>query len=756
MATRSREKRYIAGAVAAAAMLILLVAVAIAVTQTGSSSKSTGSTAASTAATTTGAAKPASVGANGIALAPAFSASDLNAVPGADWITNGGSLANDRYSSLDEINDGNVQQLKGVWMTSLNRSGVAQKYSAEGQPIVYQGTIYQSTGADDVFAVDVKTGKIKWQYQAKLDQQIDTVCCGWLSRGVAIGDGKVYIGQLDGKMVALDQATGKVAWTSPVTDWRTGSGITAAPLYYEGRIYTGVTGGEFGVRGRLEALDAKTGKEVWRFNTIPGPGEIGHDTWPQSGDAWKHGGAPVWQTPSVDPKLGMIYFTTGNASPDVNGSKRAGDNLFTSSFVALDAETGKYRWHFQQVHHDIWDFDAPSPTVLFDAKVSGKTVPAIAEASKTGFLYMLDRQTGKPLYGIPEKPVEQNAYQHTAKTQPFPTNPPFASQTVRDDAYAVIKKQIADVNKKLAKPLSVRRGPIFSPQGHDSVVVTAPDASGGTNWQPSSYNPKTNMIYVCSQDGVAGYSASDIPGFKEGEQYIGSVIAITGFGPNPGHLTAIDAGSGAITWHQDFKESCYSGSATTAGNLTFVGRNDGELEAYNATTGQHLWSFQTGAGANNVPTVFEQDGHEYVAFYAGGNSLAGTSHGDSLWLFSLDGTMGPAKPGAAAEAAAHAGETPVTTTPTPAPTGTTGAGAAAAASAGQQVFADNCSVCHGATGTGGNGGPDLTSLPDAADQAKVEQQVRNGGGGMPAFKGTLNDQDIENVAAYVTQNIAKK
>jgi mono/diheme cytochrome c family protein len=259
------------------------------------------------------------------------------------------------------------------------------------------------------------------------------------------------------------------------------------------------------------------------------------------------------------------------------------------------------------------------------------------------------------------------------------------------------------------------------------------------------------MIYVCSQDGVAGYSASDIPGFTEGKQFIGSIIAITGFGPNPGHLTAIDGTTGEIKWQKDFPESCYSGSATTAGNVTFVGRNGGELEAYNATTGDLLWSFQTGAGANNVPTIFEQDGHEYVAFYAGGNSLAGTSHGDSLWVFSLDGTMGPVEPGASAAAGEHAGEEP---------TGTTGTETAPAAggdaAAGQQVFADNCSVCHGASGTGGNGGPDLTSIPEAADNAKVVAQVTNGGGGMPAFKGVLSDSDIQNVAAYVTTDITGK
>ena len=179
---------------------------------------------------------------------------------------------------------------------------------------------------------------------------------------------------------------------------------------------------------------------------------------------------------------------------------------------------------------------------------------------------------------------------------------------MRDDAFENIKKQIDTINEKRDRPLEVKRGSIFTPQEHEEVMVTAPDASGGTNWQPSSYNPKTNMIYVCSQDGVAGYSASDIPGFTEGKQFIGSIIAITGFGPNPGHLTAIDATTGEIKWVKDFPESCYSGSATTAGNVTFVGRNGGELEAYNATTGDLLWSFQTGAGANNVPTIFEDDG----------------------------------------------------------------------------------------------------------------------------------------------------
>lgn len=711
-----------------------------------SSAASTSTSATTSAPATTGSTTvaPATASASAIQTAPAFSADQLAAAPTEDWITNGGSTLNQRYSPLDQINDTNIKSLKGVWMTHLGGSGLAAKYSAEGQPVVYKGTLYETTGEDDVFAVDVKTGKILWTYKGNLDQKISSVCCGWLSRGVGLGDGMVFIGKLDGSLVALDQATGKVKWTTQVTKWQTGSGITAAPLYYNGKVITGVTGGEFGVRGRVTAFDAKTGKEAWRFWTIPGPGEVGHDTWPSNNDSWKHGGAPVWQTPAVDPKLGMIYFSTGNASPDINGSQRAGDNLFTASIVALDANTGKYKWHFQMVHHDIWDFDAPSPVVLYDAKVNGQTVPAIAEAEKTGWVYFLNRETGKPLYGITEKPVPQNAYQKTAKTQPFPSSPPNSSHTVSDAAFKAIKAQIDAINKKLPKKLKIIRGSIYGPQPKGGVLVTAPDATGGTNWQPSSYNAKTQMLYVCSGDGAAGYSASDIPGFKEGESYVGSILAVAGFGNIPGHLTAYDANSGQIKWRVNFPENCYSGTTTTAGNLVFVGRSGGELEAYNATTGVRLWAFQTGAGANNSPTEFSFEGKEYLAFQAGGNSLAASAHGDNLWLFGLDGTLGPAKAPGGGQGTAHAGEnTPATSTK-------------GDAAAGKQGFADNCSVCHGAAGTGGNGGPDLTSIPGAKDVATVIGQITNGGAGMPAFKGTLTAKQINDIAAYVTTAITNK
>jgi len=685
-----------------------------------------------------------------IERAPAFEGDELANDPRENWLTNGGTLANQRYSPLDELDPSNVARLKGVWMTHLGGAGVAAKYSQEAQPLVYDGVIYVPTGNDDVFAVSVDSGLVLWRYEAKLDQTISTVCCGWESRGVALGEGKVYIGQLDGNLVALNQKTGDVAWTTRVGRWEDGVTITSAPLYYDGLVITGISGGEFGIRGRVTAYDAATGAERWRFYTIPGRGEVGHDTWPDDPKIWQHGGAPVWQTPAVDPELGLIYFSTGNASNDLDGSKRPGDNLFTASIVAIDAKTGKYRWHFQQVHHDIWDYDSPSPVVLFDHDGT----KGIGEPSKTGWLYLLNRETGKPLVPITEKAVPQDARQQTSKTQPFPSNEPFVTHHITDETFAQIRKIAVASLKGKSKGVTVTNGKkIFTPPKHGSYTVVTPGAQGGNNWPPSSYNPETNMFYVCAQStSMAAIAGSMEHEAKQGEvpaANFGSVFSTTGFAKNPGTLTAIEATTGKIVWQRRWAgDSCYSGTTTTGGNLVFVGRNGGQLQAYDARNGRRLWSFQTGAGANSTATVFERDGHENVLFLAGGNSLAGTPHGDNLWLFSLAGTKGPVAAGGATGAVEHAGEASESEPATPSKSGAGGN-----AAAGASVFAENCSVCHGATGKGGNGGPDLTTIPAAKQFAKVVKQVANGGDGMPAFKNQLSDAQINDVSAYVTQKI---
>jgi alcohol dehydrogenase (cytochrome c) len=695
--------------------------------------------------------------------APAFTPATLNALPTTNWITNGGSLANQRYSPLTQINTTNVSQLKGVWMKQLDTVSTSAKYSQEGQPIVYNGVMYVTTGADEVYAMDVNSGDVKWKYDPQLDQKISTVCCGWDNRGVAIGDGRVYLGQLDGKVVALDMVTGKVDWSRQVEKWQDGYTFTHAPLYYQGRIFVGTAGGEFGIRGRLISLDAKTGGEAWRFYTTVDPNstDVGHDTWPKDKDSWKTGGAPIWQTPSVDPELGMIYFSTGNAAPDVNGEQREGDNLFSSSIVALDVNTGKYKWHFQQVHHDIWDYDGPSPTMLYDANVGGKVVHGIAEASKTGWLYMLDRKTGKPIFPIVEKPVPQDPNQKTAATQPYPSNPPFARHELTDDDYTKIlaagKAQIGQ-----GKDVAIKRGKIFDPFGKEPVAVL-PGPTGGDNWPPASYNEKLQMFYVCSQNSPAALAQSALPGHKAGQIYIGSLLVSTGFNGD-GNVTAIDAQTGKIVWQISTPDSCYSGTVTTAGNLVFVGRNTGELQAFDARNGSRLWSFQTGAGANSTVTTFTQDNTQYVAFLAGGNSLAGTPRGRNVWLFSLNGTVEQLKStGKDAGAITHAGEADTseqseqTDENTVDATTDDGGGDTASvkgdATAGKQVFADNCSTCHGADGKGGNGGPDLTGIPDAKDLTKVTTQVTKGGGGMPAFNGQLSKQQIADVSEFVVKSI---
>ncbi len=561
---------------------------------------------------------------SGIGATVALSDKELAALPTNGWPKSGGNFFNQNYSPLTQINRQTVANLKALWRAHLDGSGMNVKYSGEAQPIVQEGVIYIVTGADDVFAVSVRTGEILWKYKANLDETISTVCCGWTSRGLALGDGKIYVGQLDGRLVALDEKSGKPTWSIQAERWQDGYTITAAPLYFDGLIIVGFAGGENGTRGRVKAYDAKDGHLIWTFYTIPGPGEIGHDTWPQNDEAWKHGGATVWQTPAVDPELGLIYFTTGNPGPDFNGRVRAGNNLFSVSMLAVEAKTGKYRWHFQQVHHDLWDYDSPNPVILFDLKVNGRVRKAAAEASKTGWVYILDRITGKPLLGIDEKPVPQEPRQFTSPTQPYP----------RGDAFVPHHVDIAPEDFPL-----VNQGRIFTPFWTEGVVAK-PAPRGGANWPPSSYDPATNYFYVCGTDSTNLFKAGELNQVtsREGERYLGGVFGGAPI-PGTGIFAALDMKTNRLVWQQRWKDSCYSGSVTTAGGLVFVGRNDGRLTALNSSTGKCLWEFQTGAGVNAPASVFEYEGEQYVVAYSAGSLFGGSPRGDSLWLFSLKGTL---------------------------------------------------------------------------------------------------------------------
>lgn len=568
----------------------------------------------------------------------ADSGNPLLAPPTDSWYTNGGSIFNQRYSPLEEIDSENVDQLRGEWQIDLE-SAEAIKYSAETQPIYDKGTLYVSTGENDLLAIDVDSGETIWRYEGELNEKITTVCCGWTNRGVAISDDKVFMGKLDATLVALDRKTGREVWSTEVGKWQNGETITNAPLYYNGMVITGLSGGEFGIRGRVTAYDAETGNERWRFNTIPGPDEEGHETWPQNNEAWKRGGAPVWHTPAVDPELGLLYFVAGNTSPDFDGSSRAGDNLFANSIIAVDAQTGERKWHFQQVHHGIWDYDPSSPPVLFDLSYDGEMRQGIAQASKTGWVYILDRETGEPLVGIEERPVPQNKKQHTSEMQPFPEGDSFVPQEIpREEA-----EQMMEEAGEEREWDYTNGGRIFTPFYGDRGIIAKPGTLGGNNWPPPSFSPQTGYLYVCGVDEAAVFTSTEVEydpqAVREGEEFLGSAFTSPEGAKRRGTFTAMDLRDNTIAWQKRWDNACYSGSVATGGGLVFTGHNDGRLIAHDAENGEELWAFDTGAGANAPATVFEHEGRQHIAFYAGGNSLIGSEHDDNLWLFSLDGDI---------------------------------------------------------------------------------------------------------------------
>ena len=654
-------------------------------------------------------------------VSPAFDSDALLAHPDSNWLTNGGNLYNQRYSPRDAINRENVAELKGVWHINLG-SGLEQKYSGEAQPIVYQGVIYVITGADDVFAVSVETGEYLWKYEANLESEINTVCCGWTSRGVGIGEGKIFVGQLDGKLLALDQTSGEIVWSTQAERWQDGYSITSAPLYYNGLVITGFAGAEFATRGRVKAYDASDGSLVWTFYTIPGPGEFGHDTWSQDNEVWRYGGGTVWQTPAIDPELGMIYFSTGNPGPDFNGSVRPGDNLFTASVLALDVMTGEYRWHYQQVHHDLWDYDSATPVVLFDLEIDGKVRKGVVSTNKNAWAYILDRETGEPLLDIIETEVPQEPRQLTASTQPFPAGDALAPQEI------LIPPQGFQL---------VNNGRIYTPFWTESILV-APGAAGATNWPPSSYDPRSGALYVCVTDRDGVFTANELgDGMPEpesaGDFYTGGPFGHTPLPPS-GIFAALDMHTNRLIWRQAWPDRCYSGSINTAGNLLFVGRNDGRLTAMDTGNGNLLWEFQTGAGMNSTVSLFEHDGEEYVVAYAAGNVFSASPRGDHLWLFGLDGTIGESDPAGAAIAldsgSDHTGNSP------------------ADIEAGRVVYQTTCQFCHGSNATGGQNAPALASDITAADIATM---VQRGGTTMPKFEQILTTQQIRGVSAYVME-----
>jgi len=662
---------------------------------------------------------------------PAFTAEQLSAWPTDMWATNGGSLNNQRYSPLDQINKSNIAGMQAEWRVHMNGSGSGPNHSGQAQPLYYDGTLYTVTGENDVFAIDVDSGAFKWTYQANLDPGRVNVCCGWVSRGLGMGEGQIYVGQLDAKLVAIDQQTGAINWEVQAEDPMLGYSITAAPLYYNGMVIVGFAGGELAIRGRIKAYDATDGSLLWTFYTIPGPGEFGFHTWPQDNDAWQYGGAPIWQTPAVDPELGLLYFTTGNAGPDLNGSNRAGDNLFTVSIVALDAATGEYRWHFQQVHHDIWDYDSPNPVILFDAEVNGMPRKGLAEVSKSGFLYIVDRITGEPLHGIEERPVPQEPRNATAATQPWPLGD------------YVVPNEIdhAPEGFKL-----VNQGRTFTPFATEPVLYKP---LAGVNWPPSAYDPEGGLMYICANDRIGGASreAENSPPTHT-QSWLGGTFNLTTI-PARGLFVAMDLSTHKIAWSQQWNYSCSAGALVTGGGLIVHGRNDGRVVALDKDNGDKLWEFQTDAGVNGTASTFLHKGKQYIAIISAGSIYSTGAHGDSVWLFSLDGQMeqiasaqaAPAATGLrpAAAAAADTGLGPI-------------AGYSASLDSGRQIYTTLCTTCHGEAGQGGHQGG-VPLLGKNLTLAQIMTIATRGRNQMPGFEAAYSPEQIQDVATFVLDEL---
>jgi alcohol dehydrogenase (cytochrome c) len=485
-----------------------------------------------------------------------------------NWLTYSGDYAGRRFSSLDQVNPTTVHSLAAKWVYQIGATG-----KIETSPLVVDGILYATAQDDRAFALDARSGRPIWMYQYPVPTDIRP-CCGHVNRGLAILGDKVFMGTLDAHVIALDAKAGSLVWNVTSADYRTGYSYTVAPLAIKNLVVIGVSGGEYGIRGFIDAYDATTGERKWRFYTVPGPGELGHETW--EGDSWKVGGAPAWNTGTYDPATNQIFWPTGNPSPSNRGEGRAGDNLFSNTLLALDADTGKLNWHFQFTKHDEHDWDATQVPVMIDA--GDKHL--IAQANRNGFFYVLDRSTGKLILA--------NSY---------------GKQTWSDTKDA----EGRPVAKKEASPTL---------EGH----TVCPGALGTTNFMAPAYNPKTALFYVTARDQCDIFSTAPQP-YEAGHAYYGSAYFPSEESePYRGYLKAIDPLTGAIQWRFEHTSPTWSGVLSTAGGLVFTGDAEGNFVAIDAVTGKPLWHFQMGGAVYAPPIAFAVDGKEYLAI-AAGNAL---------------------------------------------------------------------------------------------------------------------------------------
>lgn len=525
------------------------------------------------------------------------SAADLSKPAGKEWPAANGDWTGSRFSTLTQINPGNVKQLGGAWLHKFE--GAASR----ANPVVADGLMFVTAG-DSAYALNPKTGEIVWSVKTP-------VPASGMYKGVATGDDLVFIGLSNAHVIALRQKTGETVWEGIAGDEPAlkGQAIPAGPTYVDGLVITGVANGDYGLRGRVVALDAKTGKQVWHFDSIPGPGEKGHESWPADNEEWMRGGGGVWMNGVVDQDLGLIYFGVGNPVPQWGGELRKGDNLHSDSVVALDIKTGKLKWHYQVVHHDIWESDLGTPPVLFDGVFNGKKQKALSVISAAGFLFTFDRVTGKPLIPVEERPMPQNARLFTAPTQPFPVG------------VEQIGPRCVPVDMV---PAGYKAACLYDPIDYDMPNIMYPIVR--TRAAPMAVNPETGQVFATAAVAGRWYNRYQEP------KFFSASYSIPGM-KSHGLIASLDARTGKKAWEKNTTYRIENGSGFTAtkGGVLFHGDPDGHFQAFDAKSGEKLWEFQTGANASGTPGIYEIDGEQYVATFAGGN----------LWAFKLGGTVAP-------------------------------------------------------------------------------------------------------------------
>jgi alcohol dehydrogenase (cytochrome c) len=517
-------------------------------------------------------------------------------------LTYGMGYHQNRFSTLKRINKQTVKRLVPMWNVSLNSS-----YGEQGQPLVYDGVMYV-TDAEHTVAIDIDSGRQIWRTPVDWDPATPrVVCCGVSNKGPAIYNGKVFRGTLDAFVVALDMKTGKQIWKQKVAEWKDGYSITGAPLVANGVLITGISGAEFGIRGFIDGWDPDTGKHLWRYYTIPAPGEKGSETWP-AGDGYLRGGGSTWVTGSYDPDLDLVYWGVGNAGP-WNPEGRAGDNLYTASVLALKPRTGEMVWHYQLVPNEMFDLDASWEWILADINVEGAKRKVMMHFSRGGFLYVLDRTNGKLLSAKPFEKVNWATHVDMATGRPVES----------------------DMARK------VRAG---------EQIELWPGQWGAKNWPHAAFNPQTGLLYANTMH--ASRMIRFVPvEYKPGQRYVGleNLPAPRALNEPIAHVDAIDPMTATHKWRAPILDiPHYSAVIATAGGLLFTGKETGEFIALDIDTGKTLWQFQTGSGINAQPITFTHKGRQYVVVQSGlggvnvnrmGEQLKNVPRGGSVWAFAL-------------------------------------------------------------------------------------------------------------------------